>query len=130
MSVGVIVVGLALAGFEMILVFPEFVVALDERANLGPIFALVGRSFSIHSLGLSAGHRGRQTSWFQGSVGLTKKQLSEVGKTMDSVIDIVLGHGTVLCGHSETSESVQAMKLVVHGDRVERTTVLVGFLRG
>lgn len=49
---------------------------------------------------------------------------------MDGVIDIVLGYATVLGGHSQTSESVQAMKLVVHGDCVERATILVGFLRG
>lgn len=49
---------------------------------------------------------------------------------MYGMIDVVLGHGTVLCGHGETSESVQAMELVVHGDCIERATILVGFLRG
>ena len=49
---------------------------------------------------------------------------------MYGMIDVVLGHSTVLGGHSETSESVQAMELVVHGDCVEGTTVLVGLLRG
>ena len=49
---------------------------------------------------------------------------------MNGVIDVVLRHCTVLGGHSETSESVQAVKLVVHGNRVERTTALVGLFRG
>jgi hypothetical protein len=133
MGVGVIVVfvvSLSLAGFEVILVFPEFVVVLHERANLGPISALMSRPFSVHSLSLSTGHRGRQTSWFQRGIGLTEKQLSEVGKTVYGMIDVVLGHSTVLGGHSETSESIQAMELVVHGDCVEGTTVLIGLLRG
>ena len=128
--IAVRVAGLALAGFKAILVFPELVVVFHEPANLCPISALVGRTLSIHSLGLSTSHRGRQTSRLQGGIGLTEKQLSEVGETMNGVIDIVLGHGTVLGGHSEAPEPVQAMKLVVHGNRIERTTVLVGFLRG
>ena len=126
----VFVVGLALACFEMIAGFPELVVVLHERANLSPISALVGRPFTVHSLGLSTGHRGCQTSWFQSGIGLTEKQLSKVGKTVYGMIDVVLGHSTVFGGHSEPSESVQAMELVVHGDCVERATVLVGFLRG
>ena len=61
---------------------------------------------------------------------MTEKQLPEVGKTVNGVVDVVLCHGTVLGGHREASESVQAMKLVVHGDRVERATGLVGLFRG
>lgn len=86
--------------------------------------------FSVYSLGLSTGHRGRQTSRFQGGICLTKKQLSEVGKTVYGMIDVVLGHSTVLGGHGETSESIQTMELVVHGDCVEGATTFVGFLRG
>jgi len=90
----------------------------------------VGRTLSIYGLGLSTGYRGRQTSWFQCGIGLAEKQLSEVGKTVNGVIDVVLGHSPVLGGDSEASETIQAMKLMVHGDCVERTAVLISLLRG
>ena len=133
MGVGMITVFVAnftLGGFETVLVAPEFVVILHERADLGPVSALMSRSLSVYSLCLSAGCRGRQMSWLQGGIGLAEKQLSKVGKTVYSMIDVMLGHSTILCGHSKMPESIQAMELVVHGDRVEGTTALVGFLRG
>ena len=49
---------------------------------------------------------------------------------MNGMVDVVLCHCTVLGGHGEASEPVQAVKLVVHGDRVERTTALVSLFRG
>lgn len=55
----VCVVSLALAGLEMIVMFPELVIFLHERANLGPISALVGRAFPVHRLGRSTGDRCR-----------------------------------------------------------------------
>ena len=57
--VGVRVISLALAGFEMVLVFPELVIFLHERANLSPVSTLVSRAFSVHGLGLSTRDRRR-----------------------------------------------------------------------
>ena len=49
---------------------------------------------------------------------------------MNSMVDVVLRYGIIQGGHGETPEPVQAMKLVIHGDCVERTAALVSFFRG